>query len=252
MKKLSYRFMTLLLIGIMLLTACTDGSDETMNREKPEGAPDTWIADRTIKGLVFMSDGDVSAEMNPEVAKELKEKTGITLELQGITGSSIEALTSGLAAGDLPDFIAYYLDHSGNSEMQVLLKAGREGMFHDLTPMLEDTTVYSKYFEEGYLPKDTKENIMFRDEFDGSSYFVHMSMAREPGTVKRKYVGGPYILKDLVDELGIDPMEIDTTEKLRDLAVQIQEGNFKDANGKPVTPIGPTAWGGADRDFFIQ
>ncbi len=253
MKKMSYKLLTLLLVGILLLTACSNNSKETMNHEKPEGAPDTWIADRTIKGLVFMSDGDVSAGMNPEIAAELKKKTGITLELQGITvEDSTEALTTGLASGDLPDFVAYYLDHSGRPEMQILLKAGREGMFHDLTPMLKETEIYSKYFEEGYLPKDTKDNIMFRDEFKGASYFAHMSMAREPGTVKRKYVGGPYILKEIVDQLGIDPMEIDTTEELRDLAVKIKEGNFKDENGKPVTPIGPTAWGGADRDFIFN
>jgi putative aldouronate transport system substrate-binding protein len=254
MKKISYKFLTFVLIGLMLLTACTNKEKSSSeNRKKPEGAPDTWIAERTIKGLVFMSDGDVSAEMNPEIATELKKKTGITLELQGITvESSTEALTSGLAAGDLPDFIAYYLDHSGRPEMQILLKAAREGMFHDLTPMLKETKVYSKYFEDGYLPKDTKDNVMFREEFKGASYFVHMAIPREPGTVSRKYVGGPYILKDIVDQLGINPEEIDTSEEVRDLAMKIKEGNFKDVNGKPITPIGPTAWGGADRDFIFN
>lgn len=254
MKRVSYKFLTFVLIGILLLTACTNKEKSSSeSREKPEGAPDTWIADRTIKGLVFMSDGDVSAEMNPEIAAELKKKTGITLELQGITvESSTEALTAGLAAGDLPDFIAYYLDHSGRPEMQILLKAGREGMFHDLTPMLKETKIYSKYFEEGYLPEDTKKNIMFRDEFKGASYFVHMSIPREPGTVSRKYVGGPYILKDIVDQLGINPEEIDTHEELRDLAEKIKAAGIKDVNGKPITPIGPTVWGGADRDFIFN
>lgn len=252
MKSISYPFITILLGTLLLLSACSTSAKESMNREKPEDAPDTWIADRTIKGLVFMSDGDVSAEMNPEIAKELKEKTGITLELQGITGSSVDALTAGLAAGDLPDFIAYYLNHSGRPEMQVLLKAGREGMFHDLSPMLQETEIYSKYFEDGYLPKDTKENIMFREENDGESYFVHMSIPREAGQVNRKYVGGPYILQDIVDKLGIDPAEINTTEELRSLAEKIKEGNFIDNNGKPVTPIGPTVWGGQDRDFIFN
>jgi putative aldouronate transport system substrate-binding protein len=252
MKRVSYKFLTMLLISILFLAACTEKSS-TESREKPKDAPDTWIADRTIKGLVFMSDGDVSAEINPEIAKELKKRTGITLELQGITvEDSTEALTAGLAAGDLPDFIAYYLDHSGRPEMQVLLKGAREGMFHDLTPMLKETKIYSKYFEEGYLPADTKNNVMFRDEFKGSSYFVHMSIQRNPGTVSRKFVGGPYILKDIVDQLGINPAEIDTHQELRDLAEKIKAANLKDVNGKPITPIGPTAWGGADRDFIFN
>lgn len=254
MKRVSFKFLTLILIGILMLTACTDSKKSSSeSREKPKDAPETWIADRTIKGLVFMSDGDVSAGMNPEIAKKLKERTGITLELQGITvDDSTEALTAGLASGDLPDFVAFYLDHSGRPEMQILLKAAREGMFHDLTPMLKDSKVYSKYFEEGYLPADTKNNIMFRPEFKGASYFVHMAIDREPGTVSRKYVGGPYILKDIVDKLGINPAEIDTHEKLRALAEQIKAANFKDVNGKPITPIGPTVWGGADRDFIFN
>jgi putative aldouronate transport system substrate-binding protein len=245
--------MSLFVVAVLFITGCAPKEEVNMSKEIPEGKPDTWIADRTIKGLVFMSDGDVSAEMNPEIAKELKEKTGITLELQGISQEdSTQALTAGIAAGDLPDFIAYYLNHSGRPEMQILLKAAREGMFTDLTPMLKETKVYSKYFEEGYLPKDTKDNIMFRDEFGDSSYLVHMSIARKPGTVTTKYIGGPYILKDIVDQLKIDPESIDTTEELYDLAVKIKEADLKDKNGKPITPIGPTAWGGADKDAIFN
>ena len=63
--------------------------------------------------------------MNKEVAQELKKKTGITLELQTVSNEdSIEALTSGLASGDLPDFIVY-LDDSGRPEMKVQ-KAGNK------------------------------------------------------------------------------------------------------------------------------
>lgn len=252
MRKGSIKIVTLFLVLVVLLTACSTSSNETAGHEKPEGKPDTWIADRTIKGLVFESDGDVSAAMNPEIAAELKKKTGITLELQGVTGDETDALTSGLAAGDLPDFIAYYLNDSGRPEMQVLLKAAREGMFTDLTPLLKNTKIYSKYFQDGYLPKDTKDNVMFRKEFNGSTYFVHMAISREPGKVTRKYVGGPYILKEIVDKLGIDPAKIDTSEKLYELAKKIKAANFKDVNGKPITPIGPTAWGGKDRDFIFN
>ena len=76
-------------------------------------------------------------KMNKEVAKELK-KTGITLELQTVSNEdSTEALTSGLASGDLPDFIVYYLDDSGRPEMKVLNKAAKQGRLTDLTKMLK-------------------------------------------------------------------------------------------------------------------
>ncbi|KGX85864.1 extracellular solute-binding protein [Pontibacillus litoralis] len=252
MKKASYKILTMLLLAVLLLTACTNEKEESSSQEKPEDAPDTWIADRTVKGLIFMSDGDASTEINPEIQAELKERTGITLELEGVTGSSLDALTAGLAAGDLPDFIAYYLNHSGRPEMQVLLKGAREGMFHDLTPLMQDTEIYSKYLQEDYLPADTRDNVMFREEFDGASYFMHMSIPRHGGTVNRKYVSGPYIRKDIVDELGIDPAEINTSEEVRELAETIQAAGFKDANGKPISPIGPTAWGGYDRPYLFN
>lgn len=243
-------------VALLLLSGCGDNKSEkenaTNNKKNENGKPDTWIADRKIKGLVFMSEGDVSPHMNEEIAAEIKKKTGIELELQGISGdSSTEALASGLAAGDLPDFIAYYLNNSGRPEMKMLNKASEQGMFHDLTDMLKDTKVYSKYFEEGYLPTDTKENIMFQEDQDGT-YLVHMSIPREAGKENRKYIGGPYIQKDIVDELGIDPASIDSSEKVHELAKKIKEHGFKDVNGKEVTPIGPTAWGGSDRHPFYN
>lgn len=97
----------------------------------------------------------------------------------------LEGLTAGLATGDLPDVIVSYLNHSGRPEMPVLLKAAREGMFTDLTPYLKDTKIYSKYFEDGYLPVDTKNGVMFRPEFNGSAYFVHMRINREGGQETR-------------------------------------------------------------------
>ena len=138
-----------------MLTGCS--STKGSSGEKPEDAPDTWIADRTITGLVFQSAGDASVEINPEIQDYIKEKTGITLELQGITAEDTQgALASGLAAGNLPDFIAYYLDNSGRPEMPMLLKAANEGQFVDLKPFMEKSKIYSKYLQEDYLPQDTR------------------------------------------------------------------------------------------------
>ena len=172
-------FSIALMITVIGLIGCSNNEEAAISNEKPEGAPDTWIADRTITGLVFQSASDASVDMNPEIKEYIKERTGITFELQTVTSdSSTDALASGLAAGDLPDFIAFYLNNSGRPEMSLLLKAANEGMFTDLKPLLEDTKVYSKYLEEDYLPEDTRENVMFRDEWDGASYLVHMAINR--------------------------------------------------------------------------
>lgn len=253
--KLSFkRILTLFLVAIAVFVAvgCSD-KKATINTEKPEGAPDTWIADRTITGLIFQSANDASVDMNPEIQEYIKERTGITLELQTVTNdSSTEALAAGLAAGDLPDFTAFYLNNSGRPEMSLLLKAANEGMFHDLTPLMKDTEVYSKYLDRDYLPADTRDNIMFREEWDGASYLVHMAINRNGGDVGRPTVGGLYIKKEIVDALGIDPLEINTSQELNDLAVKIKGGKFVDENGKPITVVGPTAWGGSDREWLYN
>lgn len=253
MKSVYKKLLTgLLLLTVFIVVGCSN-KESIINTEKPEGAPDTWIADRKITGLVFQSANDAGIEMNKEILAYIKERTGITLELQTVTNDdSTEALAAGLAAGDLGDFVAFYLNNSGRPEMSLLLKAANEGMFHDLTPLMKDTKTYSKYLDADYLPDDTREKIMFREEWDGSSYLVHMGINRNSGDVGRPTVGGLYIKKEIVDTLGIDPLEVNTTEKLHDLAVQIQQGNFVDDNGKAITVIGPTAWGGSDRDCLYN
>ena len=120
---------TFLVLITVFVTACSN-KESAINTEKPEGAPDTWIADRTITGLVFQSANDAGVEMNEEILAYIKERTGITLELQTVTNEdSTEALAAGLASGDLADFVAFYLNNSGRPEMHLLLKAANEGMF---------------------------------------------------------------------------------------------------------------------------
>ncbi|MGG4395509.1 extracellular solute-binding protein [Paenibacillus thiaminolyticus] len=263
MKRKWGKWTALLLAIIMLLSACSGGGSSSKSAEGGGSAdadqgekPATWIADRTIKGRIFMNGvmNDISQnQIDNEVAKKIKELTGITLEWENTpANSSLEGLTAGLATGDLPDVIVSYLNHSGRPEMPVLLKAAREGMFTDLTPYLKDTKVYSKYFEDGYLPVDTKNGVMFRPEFNGSSYFVHMRINREGGQETRKWVGGPHIRKDIAEALNVDPKSITTSEQLYELAKKIKAGNFKDENGKDIYPIGPRYWGGNDNSYLYS
>lgn len=249
------RLLSMPLIASMLLAGCggkDDAASSTQGDSSGTGTenvskPATWIADRKVKGLVFMGTDDYTEDMNPEIKAKLKELTGIDLEIEiMVADHSIDGLIAGLASNDLPDFIAFYLNNSGRPEMQVVLKAAREEIFTDLAPLMKETKIYSKYLQDDYLPLDTKYGVMFRPEFDGSAYFVHMNIARQGGYSTRKYAGGPYIRKDIADALHVDPRTINTTEKLYELAQKIKAGNFKDQNGKDVVPIGPAYWGGKE------
>ena len=253
------------LLVVLLISGCTSNNNtgkaegekqnvsDSGKAEADAGKPATWIADRKIKGLVFMGTDDYTEDMNPEIKAKIKELTGIDFEIQIMKADhSIDGLVAGLASGDLPDFIAFYLNNSGRPEMPVVLKAAREGMFTDLTPLMKDTKVYSKYLQDGYLPLDTKFGVMFRPEFNGSSYFAHMNINREAGYTGTPLIGGPYIRKDIADALKVDPRTITSTEQLYELAKKIKAGNFKDKNGKDVTPIGPGYWGGHEIGRLFQ
>jgi len=255
--KIWAKMLAIPLIASMVFAGCSPKEEKPSDTGKEQtqqetgsdnsGKPATWIADRKIKGLVFMGADDYTEEMNPEVLKQIKEKTGIDYEINIMPAErSIDGLIAGLASGDLPDFIAFYLNHSGRPEMPVVLKAAREGMFTDLTPFMKDTKVYSKYFQDGYLPLDTQNGVMFRPEFNGAAYFMHMNISRETGYETRKWVGGPHIRKDIAEALNIDPRTITTSEQVYELAKKIQNGHFKDNNGKEVSVIGPRYWGGRD------
>ncbi|MFB9279718.1 extracellular solute-binding protein [Cohnella cellulosilytica] len=236
-------------LATLLLAGCTNGSGSGKQEDAAStdsaNKPATWIADRKIKGLVFMDSDDYTEDMNPEIVAKIKELTGIDYEIQIMKANqAIDGLIADLAANDLPDFITFYLNNSGRPEMPVVLKAAREEMFTDLTPLLKNTKIYSKYLEDDFLPLDTKYGVMFRPEFEGSSYFVHMNVNRKGGDDPMKLVGGPYIRKDIAEAIGVDPSSVTTTEQLYEVAAKIKAGNFKDNNGKSVVPIGPAYWGG--------
>lgn len=258
MSKRWVKWVTMPLAASLLLAGCEssdqpaaggDTASTTPSSAASSGKPATWIADRTIKGLLFIDSDDITKDINPEIAKKVKEMTGITLQMEGVNSQhAIDGLIAGLASNDLPDFIVYYLNNSGRPEMPVILKAAKEDMLTDLTPLMKGTKVFSKYLDDKYLPLDTKNGVMFRPEFSGSSYFVHMNVQREGGYEERKYVSGPYIRKDIAEKLNVDPRTIKTTDQVYELAQKIKEGNFKDKNGKDILPIGPRYWGNSNHE----
>lgn len=258
MSKRWVKWMTMPLAASLLLAGCEssdqpaaggDTASTTPSSAASSGKPATWIADRTIKGLLFIDSDDITKDINPEIAKKVKEMTGVTLQMEGVNSQhAIDGLIAGLASNDLPDFIVYYLNNSGRPEMPVILKAAKEDMLTDLTPLIKGTKVFSKYLDDKYLPLDTKNGVMFRPEFNGSSYFIHMNVQREGGYEERKYVSGPYIRKDIAEKLNVDPRTIKTTDQVYELAKKIKEGNFKDKNGKDILPLGPRYWGNSNRE----
>jgi len=269
MKKVLAILLVLVFSVTTILTGCgskeksdsgSTGSNDSQSTQDSQASepekPDTWIADRHIVVRTFDPDVGLALpddQVNNEVAQKIKELTGITMEVQYTPAdSSKQALTTALAAGDLPDVIHYYLNNSSRPEMPIVLKAAREGLFADVAPYLKETKIYGKYYEEGYLPEDTYKNIIQREEFNGATYIVHMRIPRTETSNDKKMRGGMMIQESIANALGVDLTTIKTQEDLYDLLKKIKEGDFKDVNGNTVYPLGPAIWGGAALNYVLK
>lgn len=220
--------------------------------EGDDASESSFIADRTITAAVFVDDiynalpDDQSATL---VHQYIKEKTGIDLQITFTPGDSNRTvLATQLASGTIPDVIFCYLNNSTRPEFPILLKAAQDGMFADVSDYLADTEVFSKYLEEGYLPTDSYENIVFREDLDGV-YLLHLEIPEVDRSLEtdptNEYRGGLYIQRSIAEDLGIDVKSINTQEDFYDLLVAIKEGGYTDDNGNAVYPLGPKYWGGS-------
>lgn len=259
-RKMMKRALTLFLAGSVsatMITGCGSvgtGSKSDKTAAVDEGdRPDTWIADRTITIQAYVNDIGYQLPKdlnNTPTMKELTKRTGIKLNIQYTPGNSDSSvLASQLAAGTIPDVIISYLDNSTRKEFPLLLKAAKEGMFADVSQYMKDSEVYKNYYDEGYLPRDAYNNIVFREEFGGAVYLLQLAVDEVDRSTQfipeEAYLGGPYIQKSIADKLGIVPGDIRTAEEFYDLLVKIKEGGFKDDNGNDVWPLGPKYWGGS-------
>lgn len=253
---------TTMLLGT--LTGCTAkdaGAQSSSTTSDSADKPDTWIADRTITIQAYVDDIGYSLPEDfseTPVGQEIKRLTGIDVEVQYTPGAKdSEVLASQLAAGTIPDVVVTYLNNSSRPEFTLLLKAAKEGLFADVSEYMKESKVYSKYYEEGYLPNDAYKNITFRDDLDGA-YIMQLSIPAVDRSLEfnpqEEYVGGMYIQKSIVEALGINPSEIRTQEQFYDLLVDIKNGGFKDKNGNDVYPLGPKYWGGSKDtlDYIVR
>ena len=242
MKK-RFRSLAALLLALALLLSAVP--------VQAEEKPDTWIADRTITVQAYIDyigysmPKDFSATA---VGKKIKELTGITLDVRYTPGDNDTAvMTAQFAAGNIADVILSYLNNSTRPEFPALYKAAQEGMFADLTDLLPNTKVFSKYLDKDYLPADSYNNITFRKDLDGA-YILHLRVdAVDNSTVYDPLKAtsyGLFIRSDIAEALNVDVSSIRTSQQMYDLCVAIRDGGFKDDNGDPVYPVGPKYWGG--------
>jgi putative aldouronate transport system substrate-binding protein len=260
MRELTKKVVVLILAGLAFAGTLYGGArSQSSSGGKPAGAPDTWIADRRIVVQAYIDDIGYSLPDNQAASpafQELKRRTGVDLQINYTPGQNdMAVMAAQLAAGTIPDLIVSYLNNSTRPEFSVLIKAAKDGMFADLSPYFAGAKAYKRYLEPDFLPNDTRRNIMWRDDLGAKVYLVHLGVPSVDRSLEfdpnRNYVSGPYIQERIVQALGVDPRTIRTPDDFYKLLVAVKNGNFRDNNGRPVTPLGPKYWGGSFDAFAM-
>lgn len=170
---------------------------------------------------------------NNEVAAAIREKTGVTVEIEGIMMSETEKLNLIFASGDMPDMIdaPYWGGNAG--ETAVIKKAAREGMLVAVEELIPNYPNIADAFDVGVISQAFLENDIDDPSFDGHRYIIPVET---PGSEENitNWAYGVFVRGDVPEALGVNVEDIKTAEDLYDFMVKARDYGFKDVNGNDI------------------
>ncbi|WP_164545604.1 extracellular solute-binding protein [Paenibacillus albus] len=173
-------------------------------------------------------------EENNPIAKVIREKTGVTLDIIPVNQNEVEKINTMFATQDLPD-IYIGAPWVGGAEMEAFYKAGNEGQLTDLTPYLDKFPNITKYMAKDKVPAGFYNRYIDPSNFGGKSYFlISTPMTPQDST---DWLYSSYIRKDIAAKVGIDPQSVHTPDDYYNLLKKIKDLGLKE-NGKDIIPAG--------------
>ena len=222
------------------LAGCSSGEGETSQASSGEGtAPggQQKFDNVTLKYLNCWNGGfkNPSDTYNNEVAAAIRDKIGVTVEIEGIMMSETEKLNMVFASGDMPDIIngPYWGGDSG--ETQVFKKAAAEGRLLPLDDSIGNYENLKDSWQVGYVTEAFLENDLEDPRFNGHHYFIPSGIAASAENITN-WGYGIFARKDIVEDIGVDPQSIKTTDDLYDFLVKVRDGGYQDVNGNAIIP----------------
>ncbi|WFR56528.1 hypothetical protein QA584_23390 [Anaerocolumna sp. AGMB13025] len=206
-------------------TAAETTADETSNGPKK-------YDDVKLKMLICWNGGfkTASDQYNNEVAEKIREKTGVTVEFEGIMMSETEKLNLLFASGDMPDMInAPYWGGNGG-ETAVIKKAGTEGRLLPIEDLLPNYPNLANAYDIGVVSQSYLENDLDYKYFGGHRYILPQETPGDDNGVTN-WAYGVFVRGDVPAALGIDPKSIKTKDDMYNFMVKAKEHGFKDVNG---------------------
>lgn len=245
MKKKLLSILMVMMLTATLLSGCGKPGS-TKNDSKPadskgessttEGAADAGGAkkfdDVKLKMLICWNGGfkTASDQYNNEVAKKIREKTGVTVEFEGIMMSETEKLNLMFASGDMPDIINAPYWGGSAGETAVIKKAAAEGRLLPIEDYLPNYPNLADSYDIGIVSQSYLENDLNFKGFDGHKYILPQETPGDTADVTN-WAYGVFVRGDVPKTLGIDPATIKTSDDLYNFMVKAKEHGFKDVNG---------------------
>lgn len=243
-KKLLSIFLCLMMVAT-LVSGCskTDGNKKAESQPADsKGASTTDAATDTkgpkkfddvkLKMLICWNGGfkTASDQYNNEVAKAIREKTGVTVEFEGIMMSETEKLNLMFASGDMPDIINAPYWGGSAGETAVIKKAASEGRLLAIEDLLPNYPNLANSYDVGIVSQSYLENDLNYKGFDGHKYILPQETPGDTADVTN-WAYGVFVRGDVPGALGIDPTTIKTADQLYDFMEKAKEHGFKDVNG---------------------
>lgn len=188
-------------------------------------------------------------QINNPVAKEIKAKTGVTINIKGIDSNETEKLNLMFASGDIPDLVNAPYWGTTSGEGQAIKKAAAEGLIMPLEDKLDKYPNVKKLMTVGVAPDFAKYDLN-APEYKGHSYIIPQQTPRSDADIT-DWAYNVFVRQDILKATGVDNSSIDTSDKLLAFMQKVKDGNFKDVNGKPVIVAG-TFSNGWDYNSFLK
>lgn len=225
----------------------TTGDDTTTGGETTTEGEETTTGEvnTDVKTYTFLHAWNGGAAAFPfgfedgSVAKLIEGKTGVRLNVETIVSSEKEKLAQIFASGLVPDITnAPHWSTNPGGEGELIKDAAAEGMLLGLNGLYEDFPNVDRMMNEGvsdlYLSRDLNH-----PDYDGERYVIPQQTPRRDEDV-RNWAYNVWVRGDILSDLGHEQADIDSSEALYDLLVEIKNGDYTDINGNPIIPSG--AW----------
>lgn len=191
-------------------------------------------------------------QYNSEVAQKIRDRIGVTVEIEGFYGDEDTKLNQLFASGEMPDVIDAPYWGGATTCTVAIQKAARDGLLNDLSGIVDNYNWLPQGYdyENGYIT----ETYYQRDlDIDGGLYALPRELDSKEEVTPSNYA--VLVRADVAETLNVDPQSIHTAEELYDFMKAADEYGFKDVNGNDTITAGTRGQGNYYRAYqtpFVQ